>query len=62
MTGVRKLSADIARCSGRTETHPYRQECEACMRRLSPPQDRQVYMAPWEQAHGPCPDKLEMEK
>lgn len=55
------MPADVARCVGRTETHPYRQECEACMRKLSPPHEWQNYITPWEEAHGPCPDKLEME-
>lgn len=58
MTGVSKLPAGLARCAGRTPTHPYAKECAACLRKLAPPHERQVHMAPWENAHGPCPDKL----
>lgn len=57
----RKLPADVARCEGRDEGHPYYKECCECMRKLSPPQERQVWIRGWG-GHGECPDFLEMDK
>lgn len=54
------LSSDTARCEGRSATHPYYKECESCKRRIPPSNEYQSYITPWEQAHGPCPDKLEV--
>jgi hypothetical protein len=58
----RKLPADIARCEGRDEGHPYFPECGKCMRKLSPPhKEQQVWIRGWG-GHGECPDFLEMDK
>jgi hypothetical protein len=47
------LSADTARCAG---TH--RNECNQCMRRLSPSHERQVWMGPWVMEDEPCPYRI----
>lgn len=47
------LSADTARCAG-----SHRPECADCLRRLSPPHERQVWMGPWVIEDEPCPSKL----
>lgn len=55
----RRLPANVARCKGRDEKHPYFPECGTCMRKLSPPhEERQVWFRGWG-GHGECPDKLE---
>lgn len=47
------LSADTARCMG-----TYRDECQTCLRKLSPPHERQVWMGPWIIEDQRCPSRL----
>lgn len=47
------LSADTARCMG-----AYRDECQTCLRKLSPPHERQVWMGPWIIEDQRCPSRL----
>lgn len=47
------LSADTARCMG---TH--REECQTCLRKLSPPHERQVWMGPWIIEDQRCPSRM----
>jgi hypothetical protein len=45
---LRRLPADVARCSGYLTADGWREGCEDCLRRTSPPvnPDRVVMMAP----------------
>jgi len=56
---------DIAKCEGRKSNDPlyplWHTDCINCIRRMIVMRDRQNHISPWE-GHGPCPDKLEMEK
>lgn len=47
------LSADTARCMG-----TYRDECQTCLRKLSPPHERQVWIGPWVIEGERCPSRL----
>lgn len=51
------LSADTARCMG-----TYRDECQTCLRKLSPPHERQVWMGPWIIDDQRCPSRLPVGK
>jgi len=50
---MRQLSADTARCAG-----SHRAECNSCMRRLSPPHERQIWMGAWVMDDEQCPSHL----
>ena len=57
---------EIAKCKGHFIDDPhwgvmYRQQCMDCVRRMHEIQSRDKEISPWE-GHGPCPDKLEMQK
>lgn len=47
------LSADTARCVG-----TWRDECQSCLRKLSPPHERQVWMGPWIIEDQRCPSRV----
>ena len=47
------LPADIARCAG-----TYRDECRSCLRWLSPPHERQVWIGPWVLEDERCPSRM----
>ena len=57
---------EVAKCQGRFVEDPiwvviYQQECLNCVRRMYVLQTRDKHISPWF-GHGPCPDRLEMEK
>lgn len=41
-----RLPADVHRCPGVGEDGDWREGCETCLRRTSPPHDRQTWMEP----------------
>lgn len=55
---------EVLRCEGRKGTDPlhpvWHPDCLSCVRRFTELKAREE-ISPW-QGHGPCPDKLEMEK
>jgi hypothetical protein len=59
------ISNDIAKCEGRKSNDPlyplWHTDCINCIRRMIVMRDRKNQISPWE-GHGPCPDKLEMER
>ena len=57
---------EVAKCQGRFVEDTqwgvlYEQQCMNCVRRMHVLQARDKHISPWT-GHGPCPDKLEMEK
>ena len=52
----------LARCEGREPNHVYYKECTTCLRKLLEPDDDSVYIYPWVDRHGPCPDRREQQK
>lgn len=48
-----RLPADTARCAG-----TWRDECQSCLRKLSPPHERQVWIGPWVLEDERCPSRI----